>query len=91
MFGTIVALLMVLAHGSAQLNTSCVQIVDSSDAGGSPYPDDEPSLTFTMEGATNLKTNTVSLFENQQLLRWDELVVARLLRSQHNWFFNMIV
>eukprot|EP00903_Cladosiphon_okamuranus_P012576 g11773.t1 len=61
MFGTVVALLMVLAHGSAQTNSSCVRVVDGTAAGVSPYPDDEPSLTFTMEGATNLKTNTVNV------------------------------
>ena len=68
MFGTIAVLvLMILAHVSAQSISSCVQVVDSTAAGVSPYPDDEPSLTFTMEGATNLKTNTVSFFENHNL------------------------
>lgn len=61
MFGIIMALLIFLAQASAQFNSSCVQVMDSAAAGASPYyPDDEPSLTFTMEGATNLKTNTVS-------------------------------
>eukprot|EP00752_Nemacystus_decipiens_P006426 g5789.t1 len=61
MFGTIAALLLVLAHVSAQTNSSCVQVVEGAAAGLSPYPDDEPSLTFTMEGATNLKTNNVNV------------------------------
>lgn len=70
MFGTIAVLvLIILANVSAQSNSSCVQVVDSTAAGVSPYPDDEPSLTFMMEGATNLKTNTVSFFENVQFGR----------------------
>ncbi|CAB1109109.1 unnamed protein product [Ectocarpus sp. CCAP 1310/34] len=52
---------MLLANGSAQSNTSCVQVVDSSAADASPYPEDEPSLTFTMEGATTLRTNIVNV------------------------------
>eukprot|EP00903_Cladosiphon_okamuranus_P014706 g13628.t1 len=60
MLTTVFALLMVVANGSAQFNSSCVQIVNSGD-GVSPYPDDEPSLAFTIEGATNLKTNTVNI------------------------------
>lgn len=59
MFRTIIALL-ILAQGSAQFNSSCVQVLNITAAGASPYPDDEPSLAFTMQGATNLKTNTVS-------------------------------
>lgn len=29
-----------------------IQVVDGTAAGVSPYPGDEPSLTFMMEGAT---------------------------------------
>lgn len=84
MFRTVFALLMVLAHGSAQFNSSCVQIVNSTAAGVSPYFDDEPSLAFTMEGATNLKTNTVSLCQNRHILGANDAVVdVGLLMSQH--------
>lgn len=65
---TTMALLVVLAQGSAQFNSSCVQVLNSTAAGVSPYPADEPSLAFTMEGVTNLKTNNVSSWENRQLV-----------------------
>lgn len=83
MFTTVFTLLMVLAHGSAQFNSSCVQIVDSTAAGVSLYLDDEPSLAFTMEGVTSLKTNTVSLRQKRHILEANDTVVdVGLLISQ---------
>jgi len=59
---TVVALLITLALASAQ--TSCVKVVNSTD--DSPYPDNEPSLTFTMDGVTNFTTNSVSGVASQR-------------------------
>ena len=58
MVRAIIGLLVTLALGSAQPNTSCVKVVNSTDA--SPYSDEEPSLTFTMDGVTNFTANSVS-------------------------------
>ena len=61
MFRAIAVLLVALAHGSAQSNTSCVQVFDNSAVESSPYDGYQPSLTFTLEGASSVETNTVSL------------------------------
>lgn len=68
MLGTIVALLLILGHGRAQLNTSCVQLVDGTAADASPYSDNEPSLTFTMAGVTDVQENTVSFVKIRAIL-----------------------
>lgn len=85
---------MVLAHGSAQTNSSCVQVVGGTAAGVSPYPDDEPSLTFTMEGATNLKTNTVNFLEDCNSSGRDGTTVRLVLafaRSSTERLFSKLI
>lgn len=64
MFRAIVVLLVVLAYGSAQSNTSCVQVFDNSITDSSLYYDYGPSFMFTLEGASSVETNTVSLYGN---------------------------
>ncbi|CAM9329857.1 unnamed protein product [Ectocarpus sp. 8 AP-2014] len=61
MLRAIAVLLAALAHGSAQFNTSCVQVFDKSAVESSPYDGYQSSLTFTLEGASSVETNTVNV------------------------------
>lgn len=94
MVRAIIGLLVTLALGSAQPNTSCVKVVNSTDA--SPYSDEEPSLTFTMDGVTNFTANSVSWSAAVKLVGYlfgvgeaSFMCLRGMARTNHHWSLQL--